>query len=484
MTNTRSPGRTRKTPILGAVVLAGLMLLTLPAGLASASSAPANAPAQTLWAYGAVQTVLFSGDSLSGWWDYSGSATYGYSVILNQTNLSATSIELTANRTMGAEFQIQYCHPNCKNPVFYGNETDHLYETIAASAILSTNGEVMENGVPVSALALNSSESSLHANLTESGASYRPIAGIIGERSHYLAANVVASSTVTFAPGLGILPTVLSAGQSWNSSSQFTAHESAAYEYYGAARGPLASGKIGPVNGNFSIPANGTVALYGTYAPSNTVVLGGVTYPEVALRVVGPFTVREGFILVPSATDLFGGGTQPWGPQENGSATATMSYLDARAVEGRHLGIGASQWVYDSSTIDPNSTNSVLPGTSGISAAESAVTEGAPATTVQGVPETVATAQSQQGCLVFGSGCPTGSPSPAGLHGLVGLLAVGVVVILIVAVVVLVSERRRMPPPAYPNAALYPPGNSPLSGRGAPGAPPPPAEDDPLQNLW
>ncbi|MCI4373853.1 MAG: hypothetical protein L3K02_09485, partial [Thermoplasmata archaeon] len=449
MTNMSTTGRQHTISMAAAIGLAALMVLVLPVGLAGAASAPSTSPTNTLWAYGAVESATFQGSSHG--WQYSGNATYGYSVILNQTNTSATSFELTANRTMGVLFEVHYCYPTCHLPAYFGNVSYHVYETIDASANLSMTGTVDENGTAVPALALNNSESHLHANATESSNSYLPLDRVGSSRSHYASANVLSTTSVHFTPGLGLFPTGLDSAQSWNSSSQFVAHASADFSYFANNMGPRGSARVGPVTGNFSLPANGTVSVYGSYSPSDTVVLAGVSYPEVALRIVGPFNVREGFLLLPSATDMFDGGSQPWVAQQNGSASASMTYLDARASEGGHVGIGASAWVYDSSTINPNSTTTAVPGGTGIVASSVGSGDSAPATDIQGLPETVGAAQTQQGCLLTGAGCPAGGPAGTGsLRGLAGLVGIAVVVLVVAAVVVVIAERRRMPPPVYP----------------------------------
>ncbi|MGA8276320.1 MAG: hypothetical protein WB852_08530 [Thermoplasmata archaeon] len=473
--------------MVGAVILAILMALVIPAGLAGAVPVPASSTPQTIWAYGAVKTVNFQGTSQTGW-EYSGNATYGFSVILNQTNTSANGFELTVNRTMGALFQVHYCYPSCQSPRYFGNVSDHVYETVVASANLTSAGAVDENGTAVPAIALNNSQSHLRANATEVSNSYLPLSLLVSTpvaRSHYLGANVVASSTVDLSPGLGILPVDLSAAQSWNSTSQFTSLTAASYLYYESRTGPLGTSVVGPLLGDFSVPASGNVSLYGSTSPAHSINLGGVAYPEVSLKVVGPFAMREGFILLPATADLFGGGALPWTAQQNGTATATMSYLDARASQGGHLGIGASEWVYDSSTLGPASTVAGLSGVTQLASSSTDTPDAAPPTTVQGSPESVPTAASQQNCLLTGGGCPAGnSLGGSGFRGLVGLLGVGVILVVVIAVVLLVAERRRMPPPTYPNAALYPPGNSRPGARAPSGPPPPPAEDDPLRNLW
>jgi hypothetical protein len=487
VTNTKLPRAHRTLTAFGVPVLVTLLLLAIPAGLAASAAAATPGAPQTVWAYGAVKTVDFQGESLTGW-QYSGNATYGYSVILNQTNTSSATFELSVNRTMGALFQVRYCSPNCQSPKFFGNVSDHIYETVDANANFSNDGTVYENGVAVPAIALNNSQSRLHANLTEASSSYIPgFAGLVAPRSHYLGVNVAAATTVNFTPDLGLLPVTLSGAQSWNSTAQFTAHAAASYAFFQSTKGPLRSTQEGPYTGNFSVPTSGTVTLNGDYSPANTTVLGGVSYPEVALKVVGPFSVREGFILVPSASDLFGGASNPpWGAQ-NGSASAAMSYLDIRSSEGGHLGIGASQWVYSSSTLGPASALSGGTDPVGLTTMAQSATDAAPPTTVQGEPEAVTGAQAQQNCLFTGIGCPaatTPNPSGGNLHGFVGLLAIGVVVVVVVSVIALVVERRRMPPPNYPNAALYPPGNPRAVAQSPPATPPAPAEDDPLRNLW
>ena len=81
--------------------------------------------------------------------------------------------------------------------------------------------------------------------------------------------------------------------------------------------------------------------------------LDGDHLSSLQLTVIGPFSVREGFILIPSSVDLFGGSGGPWASVQNGTATATMSYLDAKAFVGGHIGITASNWLYRSTAANP-----------------------------------------------------------------------------------------------------------------------------------
>jgi hypothetical protein len=471
---------------MGAAAVAIFLALVVPAGWAGAFVTPSAGSTQTLWAYGAVRNVGYSGTTAGGW-QYQWNATFGFSVILNQTNTSATTIELSANRTMGAILQFHYCYPNCQSPKYYGNVTDHVYETLADTANLTTAGSVTENGGSVAAIALNNSASQLRANVTEVSSSYLPLSLGVSQpvvRSHYLGAQVTAQTSLDLSPSLGILPESLATAQTWSSQASFDAQVAAQYAYYSSYSGPLRTVTVGPLRGNLSTPATGTVTVNGSFSPANEFTLGGVAYPEVALAISGPFALFEGFLLVPRSADLFEGG-QPWSADQNGSTTASMSFLDARSVEDGHLGIGGSAWVFEASSLGPTSAVSGLTGVTE-TAGPAADTESAPPTTVQGLPENVATAQAQQNCLLTGAGCPGGAgpASPSALRGIAGLLGILVVVIVVIAVVVLVTERRRMPPPVYPNAALYPPIASFPPPPGAPTGPPPTPDEDPLRNLW
>ena len=103
------------------------------------------------------------------------------------------------------------------------------------------------------------------------------------------------------------------------------------------------------------------------------------------------------------------------------------------------------------------------------------------ATVVQGQPESIGQATSNQACLVTGVGC--GSTGPH-LPWLRYAIAGGVVVVVAAVLTTTLLTRRRMPPPAYPNAQLYPPGSAGSSGPAPTRPAPKPADDDPLGHLW
>jgi hypothetical protein len=337
------------------------------------------------------------------------------------------------------------------------------------------------------AVGLLNSSSRLVANVTESGGYTWPSAltGLDVSRSAYLSAQVVGHTAVSFAPALGLFPANLTGPQTWNSSAAFTADAAAQWSYYLAASGPAGTTTVTHA-GMFDVPVQGNVTLQGNYSPLDDVTLGGVAYPAIQLTVTGPFSIREGVILLPSSADIFGGGSTPWQGNETSTASASMSAVDARLTAGGHFGLGASAMVFRASGQNPaNSLASVGGQSAGVTSDLSSGVDQAPTTTVQAEPENVSQAVAQQGCFVSGASCPSASGPAASVRGLLGLAIIGAVVVVVVGSLVLVAERRRMPPPPYPNATLYPPGGSSSAIRGAaPKDPPPPQEDDPLGNLW
>jgi hypothetical protein len=487
--------RPRSATVVSSALVAAFMVFVLSSSaLGSAVAAPAGGTPQTLWAYGYVKSVSVGPLVTSDGWIYQGDATVGYSVILNQINTSSTTFELSVERTMGVLFFVEFCRPSCSSPTSFANLSYHAWEVTDSWANFTTQGAVTENGASVSALALLNTSSTVDANVTESTHSALPSSDVGGlgglvDRSKYLSAEVSSASNVTFATPLGLFPLSLTGAQSWTSTSAFSALGRANYSYYYHLAGPLAPKTVGPVSGQLtgSISHSGNVTVVGSYSPKDTVVFDGVTYPALELIITGPFSVREGFILIPTSVDLFGASSEPWATVENGTGTVTMSYLDAKASAGGHVGIAASSWLYSLSAT--NSADTTLTADSGLIPASGSATNSVAATSVQGTPETVAAAQSSQPCLTTGVGCP-GASSSSSVRGLFVEVAGAAVVVAVVALIaiLLIAERRRVPPPVYPNANLYPPGpvaGAPQRPTIRPGeTPPPPAEEDPLDHLW
>jgi len=463
----------RATAILS-IATAVALVCAVPAAAASPTSDLTPGATFTVWAYGAVRTVDFSGVGASGW-AYQGSATYGYTVILNQTNLTAEDFELSVNRTMGAILSVEYCTPTCKSPVHTADIYYHAWESVDAWANFTVAGTVYESGSPAAAIALNNSHLQVTGNLTDSA--HGPL------RSSYLSAAVTSTANVQFATPLGLIPLDLASGSSWNDSAAFTASGafSATYSYFHT--GPLLNVSVPRSTIGGSVAASGNVSVIGS--SGGTVSWGGVSYQTLSLEVIGPFSVREGFILVPTQVDLFGSGSSVPLTNASGEASAQMTAVDALPFAHGHFGVAGSQWLYVASALNPSVTD-LTPATpaAGVDQIASGADQVA-STSVQGVPMSVGQAQGDSDCLVTGTSCGA-APAAHSLLAAVGI-GVGVVVVAALLGLVLITRRRQLPPPAYPNARLYPPGGSGPAGRAPRAAgppPPPPEEDDPLSHLW
>jgi len=476
----------RPVATLGTLLVVGLLVFVLTPASAAATALPAVSNSNSSWSYGVLETLKVGPNTASNGWVYEGNATLGYTVTLWENSTSSTTFELSVYRTMGLAYNLRFCDTNCLAPVQWANESFRAYETTATFANFTDQGTVLQGGSDVSAIALENSTSFLHANVTESTDVFLPVVGQRGPHIGYLGANLLAKTSVTFTPALGLIPDQLVPGSTWNSSSQFNATGSASWSYYYALHRPVGPIIVGPVSGGLSLSANGSVSVQGAYATGSDYPYGGSTYPAVTLTVIGPFDVREGIIFIPTAADIFGSTAQPWDGNATGSASIQMSTLDLKLTSGAEPRIIASSWKFSTSAANAATTTAIATGTSGITPAATSASPVASGT-VQGAPEASNSAHNAQECLTSGADCPIIAGSSARTY--LGLILVGgaVATVAVLIAVGVVARRRRTPPPVYPNAVLYPPGAAyPSAPAGTPATPPtpPPPEDDPIDHLW
>ncbi len=459
-----------------AVALVLLMVFVSSAAPAEAGSAgPAASTAQT-WAYGAIKTVAFHG--ISGLWTYQVSATFGFSVVITETNVSGTMYVLNVSRTMGAFFNVTYSRAI---PSAVVHLHDHLWETVNATSNLTTAGSVTEPGGPTAAIALTGSQVAVSGGVREA-ADYSALGLLVLSRT--LDVNVSAAANLNFSPALGLVPLALTPGTTWNSTSDFTASGSYAWGVYERS---LLLNETYRTAGTGAVNHSGSVTLAGTYTGAN-VTLQGHPYSEINYTLTGPFALREGFILIPSSANLFGSSAQPWSTNESGFTNATSPTVDVadHGFAGGHLGFVASGAWFHTSSSNVATALSGGPALPGIPAATPVATDSGSSAFVQGTPESAAQAHSGAACLVTETGCPTGAV-PRGLLGVIVVTA-GVVATAALIGMAVVARRRQVPLPKYPNASLYPPGQT-SSGPLRPATPlrppvKPPTEDDPLDHLW
>jgi hypothetical protein len=467
-----------RTAVVVTAVTVAVSFLTVCVPVASAQATP-SAGGPSPWAYGALSSRSWSG--AFGQVGFRADETLGFATVLHETTGQHGLIALDVNRTMGVLLSVTFCRPNCRQPVDSASVAFHAWESIAAQLLLTTEGNVTIALEPAPALALVASNVSVDVGLKESTATVVNGTEVAG---HNLSIALDANASTEFAPALGLLPLNLSAGTTWSASSVFTTTGAASWsvleQFVNLAS---ISG-----SGNLSLNASGAVLLTGSDAGA-TVGLSGGRYHVVTLAIVGPFALREGFLLIPTNASYFGTSAPSWLPSsvnELGSASFSAGNVDVATplAAGSHVGFAASEIAWTYATGDPLTLTT---SAGGLAPAVASVSPGASdtnTTTVQGSPESVAQATTDQGCLASGLGCP----GPGGPRSpLTVLIVAGAVAAVAVLALAVVAERRRVPPPSYPNAALYPPGAAAATTRG-PGrreAPPAaPAEDDPLSHLW
>jgi hypothetical protein len=466
--------RGRAGPFIPAATVGIALLMVFVPGSALVRAAPSDTAASSsnAWAYGAVESASYTGHNLL--WVYSVTAIFGFSVVINETDHSSM-YTLNATRTMGAIVNVSYCRPDCAHAVARGNISDHAWEVLDVTSNLTSAGTVYESGTPVTALALSSSRVSVQAFIRDRAQALTARAMVL---SRTLDVNLSASASLSFEPALGLLPFPLVPGSAWNATSNYT--ELGAYGWtYSTKYVGLALPNVTLAN-NSSLASSGSVALAGNYSNA-PISVGGRPYSAIDYTETGPFAVREGFVLVPAASDLFGA-PQPWAASQNvfANESGTSVEMANGGFLGGHLGFVASGSWFRSSSSNPGGALPLGP-------AIAPAADPGPATFVQGQPESEQAATQGNDCLISETGCPV-SAAPRGLWGAV-LIAGAVIGLSAVLALAVVSRRRSMPPPTYPNAALYPPGRSP-AGPVRPGpAPKMPdeessPEDDPLSHLW
>lgn len=481
-------------------VSSGIAVLMVFAFLPGASgtstgASPASSSAGT-WAYGEVRTIAVHPLLTTDGWQYEGTVTIGYSVVLNQTNGTAGpgTFGLSVARTEGVSIALDFCRPSCAAPLAYANLSMRAWERSDSLANLTTNGTVNESGAPVPAIALIDASSATRANVTETtfSAIRASASSPVVDRSKYLSAAFASDASVAFTPALGLVPlNVLGLNPSsanWTASSAFNATGSVRSTYYYAFHGPIVGNLTeGPTTVVGTFPASGNVSIAGSFASPSGISFGGVgTFPALRLSVNGPFLLQDGIVLVPSSADLFAAASHPWAANQATTATAQLATFDLAPYLDGHLGLVATSRSYALTSANPGEITGPATANATAIAAEVEPLASNPvaAMTLQAQPIPVGTAESNSQCLVTGAGCSISSQLPRALFAtaLVAGVVVGAVALIVAVVIV---DRRRLPPPSYPNSRLYPPGPAgPAVPARAPAAPEPPAEDDPLDHLW
>ncbi|MCI4345016.1 MAG: hypothetical protein L3J87_05275 [Thermoplasmata archaeon] len=425
-------GRTIRSLVVAVAALMVTLVipaLALPAS-ATTVAATGSANASTQWAYGTEKWVNVTITLPNA--TYSAQAFFGWHVVFTATNTSSSTFELEAQRAMLATYHASLCSPNCTSPTLQGNLSVKGWEKNAAFANLTTAAQVYENGTPAPALGIQNASSQSSGNLSEA----LSITATIGGTSRSSTANFDlaghATSSIAFAPALGIVPWNLSSGLSWNSTSAFTAQGawSVAYSW---ARTTFAGAHLNSSgNPTGTVNASGSVSIFGKDLGSIT-LNNGKTVPVIGLLVLGPFDDVDGVILVPHDFDFFGAMGHAYGHLALAGEAIATSKVDVFVDALHHRAVFEA-----AATTDGPQDASLRNAVGGSTASGPAAAPAGPAPSeFQAQPESVPTAQQASNCLV--GSCPSTAASAA--SGWAFVLVIGLVIAAVLGTVSVVEYR-------------------------------------------
>ncbi len=411
---------------LGVILLA---IASVPIGSAApVARTSAAASGEIVWAYGGTENVSVAWQGEHG--QFIGSASYGFSTTLTQTNTSNTTYYLTENHTVGASVRLTYCQPDCASANFSSSFDAHAWEQWTSVADFTISGSVtLRNGSSVPALALTRASTQAVANLSETR-SFTANGTTHLVRELFVAAS--ANLSVGFAPALGLLPLNLTEVEAWTATSQFNASGNWQTSF-------MSVGPDGSLNARRSgnLTGSGNVTLYGsdgrlesdTLRPVQgqnwtriTVHLGSPTERRGSSDLGLGFDLQDGFALVPRVVDIWAD-TGDWGSSMALTTHADASGIDSMGVLGSHLGLDSAEWSYTTSV---NSYG--------------APTDSSPSV-VQGTPLSPSAAQASAACLTGGA-CASGVSGPSGTVSSAPWVLAGLAVALVVGVAAAVLIRR------------------------------------------
>ena len=433
-------------------LLTAVLVLSLAVPTASAAPTATTAPGTTSWAYGGSVGDTVSAVGLNG--SYSAHYYFAWKVIITETNTSSTTFQLEAQRTMAAAF---YAEGALSSGAAQANLTVTAWQIETGFANFTSTGTVTTigpNSTSVPAVAMLDENAWGSGNIT--GILTATWTSLTGSHSGEIYSSVAAQANaqITFQPGLGLFPLQPYPGESWTSSSAYSAtgQYTVAWHIYGTAPWGTSSATGGgtPV----SVQTSGNATLYGV--DYGTITFGGDTAAVIGIAVSGNgfnFDDHEGILLLPSVGDLYGGNISSTGATGMpGTATFGTDRIDVSLGSIHSGGIVAARSTYGSSSVFGNTPTSSSQGVSYAAGTTS------PAT-IQGNPMPVS--QAEQWCLVS---CPA-SPNHNGALIVVVLVVAAVAVFAIVGLAMVTGRKVRPHPvnnttyaqnPAAPGQQSYP----------------------------
>ncbi|MCI4360331.1 MAG: hypothetical protein L3J91_01370, partial [Thermoplasmata archaeon] len=89
-------------------------------------------------------------------------------MVFTETNTSATTVELEAQRTMVGNYYASICAPSCTAPTTSGNLSITAWEKDTGFANLTTTATVDESGMATPAIGLSNATALAAGNISES----------------------------------------------------------------------------------------------------------------------------------------------------------------------------------------------------------------------------------------------------------------------------------------------------------------------------
>jgi hypothetical protein len=463
---------------VGALAVLGLLLVPTPHTLATPPGGFHHAlGGATEWAYGGNRSFDLSTPARNG--TLSLASHFGYQVLLNASSGAPGITQMEVQRTMGAVSRITYCVPSCTTPSLSATIEYHAVEQLTGFVNVTNTSSVRVNGSAVPALGVMNTSSTFQDSIYENDS--------VNYRGRTASANLSLKMTggiaAGFSPALGLIPLHRSLGLQWTSNATFVGQGS-----WGSTSSFHRSSLLGVAASggntlNFAANRSGLVGVNGREL-GGLVLRGGTVVQILDLALIGPFAVREGFLLLPARADVFHGTAPPNSPEGNASVVEAPTSLDYAPFVGGPIGLVASAATYTSQSNNPGD-----PAGSGIAPATSLDSSGPQE--VQAQPESVAEYSPSSKCLTV-EGCAASSAAPASpsvlLRPLVGTVIAVVGVSAILGMALVAARRPRLPP--RPNPEVYPPVSSVVPpARPNSKAPPVPSpgattEPDPLGHLW
>ncbi|MEM0129002.1 MAG: hypothetical protein QXG65_02390 [Thermoplasmata archaeon] len=452
-----------------ATAVPGPSAITLP-GLSPVrdTAIEATSPLASSTTFGNVTNLTITDTSVQG------RATYGFVVQSSVSPSGPNRTEFSLDSVYALAVSVRICQPGCADPALVTNLTYRAFQQVDAWTNVTTAASVvatLSNGSrsTVAALGLLTSHVQTMGGSFQSTASN--VAGALTVPTN-ASSSYRSDSSVTFSPFLGLVPENPQAIRSWTSTASYQSAASWTANWtIGAGTG---------ANSGSESTSNGTITLSGTALGIHPIGRATAYRLRLSFGPAPPLTLVAGIGVQVTLPNPFQGDLGPGWEMHNrveGSIRASELWTDPS-----HPGQIVSGSVdFGAGVVDPThpSSNTSLPNSS---------MPGQPMPSPEYSTYASCLQNSPASCpAVVSPGAP-GSPA-SGPWADLALWAGGAAVVVVAAIGLVVGQRRKAPPVRYPQADLYPPGetwgppaDAPSGGnaRGGAGT----GSDDPLNGLW